>query len=598
VRLYLVKKVNFRYNPGSLKGVFWNIPGETFMLDSPIQEIKSRLDITDVIKDYVNLEKAGSNYRALCPFHSERSPSFFVNPARQIWRCFGGCNEGGDMFQFVMRVEGVEFGDALRILAKKAGVELKKQNKEVETERKRLHDICEEATLFFQRQLRESKRGKEAQEYLEERGIDKETAENWRVGYAPTAKDSLSKYLIGQGYGKEEISRAGVAIFKNNLYDRFRARIMFPIFNLSGYPVGFGGRVFLEKDKRAKYINTPATMLYDKSVLMYGMDKAKIGIRRKRFAVIAEGYTDVILCHKAGYDNVVSSSGTALTAKQLDVLWRYTGKMLTAFDMDEAGNSATEKGIELAMEKGFEVRVIMMPKDTDPADVVKEDAKKWEEYVQSAKPVMEFYFQSVLSKYDISDPHQKGKAAKELLPKIKKIDSDIERAHFVSELARKLKVSEEAIYKEMAKIKEEKREEESVSKKEEKKTKSRRELLEEKIISLCVKDKNLISKLDKEKELLKEDIDNILLHLKGEEVSLSSREKDLIDRLSFLSETEEGECEKEMERCLKEIKKEDLKEKRKKIEEEIKEAEEEGDERKSEELLKKYRDYCKELQSM
>jgi len=571
------------------------------MLDSPIQEIKEKLDITDVIKDYVNLEKAGSNYRALCPFHSERSPSFFVNPARQIWRCFGGCSEGGDMFQFVMRIEGVEFGDALRILAKKAGVELKKQNKEAETKRKRLLDICEETALFFQRQLKESKRGKEAQKYLEERGIDEETADHWKIGYAPAAKDALSKYLIGQGYKKEEISEAGVSIFKNNfVYDRFRARIMFPISNLSGNPVGFGGRVFLEKDTRAKYINTPATTLYDKSVVMYGIDKAKVGIRRKKFAVVAEGYTDVILCHKAGYDNVVSSSGTALTAKQINVLWRYTGKLLTAFDMDEAGGFATERGIELAMEKGFDVRVIMMPQDTDPADIIREEPEKWEEYVKNARPVMEFYFRNVFSKYDISDPHQKGKAAKELLSKIKKVDSDVERAHFVSELSDKLGVNEESIYEEMKKVGgEEKKEERSVPKKEEEAPKSRKELLEEKILSLCIKNKSLVSELKKEDvSLLREEVANAFSHLKGEDVSLKDEEKELLDHLSFFPEAEGIDPGKELARCTRELKKEDLKEKRREIEKEIKEAEKEGDEEKGEELLKKYRDYSKEIQSL
>ncbi len=571
------------------------------MLDSPIQEIKNKLDIVEVVKGYVNLEKAGTNYRALCPFHSENSPSFFVNPARQIWRCFGGCDEGGDMFQFVMRVEGVEFGDALRILAKRAGVELKKQNKEVETKRKRLLDICEASTCFFQRQLQESKKGKEVKKYLFERGITEEEIEKWKIGYAPTAKDALSKYLIGEGYEKEDITQAGVSVCKNDFsYDRFRARIMFPIFNLSGYPVGFGGRVFLEKDKRAKYINTPATVLYDKSVIMYGIDRAKVGIRRRGFGVIAEGYTDVILCHKAGYDNVVSSSGTALTSKQLDVLSRYTKKIFTAFDMDEAGGSATEKGIDLALEKGFDVRVIMMPKDTDPADVIAEEKEKWEDYVKNAQPVMEFYFKNTFSKYNLSDPHQKGKAAKELLPKIKKVDNDIERSYFVTELSRKLKVSEEAVYEEMKKtnLKEAERKEE-VAEKEKKEPKTRRELLEDKIASLCIKDKRALSKIKKEEiAFLREEIANIILHLKEEKQSLSKKEEDLLDYLSFLPETEEFECDKELDKCIRETKKEDIKEKRRKVEEDIKEAEEKGDEKGAEELLKKYRDYSNELQKL
>ncbi len=426
------------------------------MIDSPIQEIKNKLDIVDVIKEYVNLEKAGSNYRALCPFHQEKTPSFFVNQARQIWRCFGGCSEGGDMFQFVMRIEGVEFGDALRILAKKAGVELKKQNKEVETKRKKLLDICETATSFYERQLWGSKKGEEVKKYLTERKITEESIKKWRIGYSPTAKDALSKFLIGEGYKKEDLAEAGVSTGKGGyIFDRFRARIMFPVFNLSGYPVAFGGRVFFEKDERAKYINTPATMLYDKSAVIYGMHNAKVGIRHNGFAVVVEGYTDVILCHQVGFQNVVASSGTALTPRQLDVLRRYTKKLLTAFDMDEAGGSATKKGIDLALEKEFDVRVIMMPEKEDPADIVSRSSEEWERYTKEAKPIISFYFKNILSKYDLSDPHEKGKAAKELLPEIKKIKNSIERSHFVSELSRILGVSEDSVYEELEKVREE-----------------------------------------------------------------------------------------------------------------------------------------------
>jgi DNA primase len=568
------------------------------MNDSPIQEIKNKLSIVDVVREYINLEKAGSNYRALCPFHPEKTPSFFVNESRQIWRCFGGCGEGGDMFQFVMKIEGVEFGDALRILAKKAGVKLSKQNKEVETKRKRLFDICELATCFYERQLWESKKGEVIKKYLKERGIKEESIKEWRIGYSPTAKDALSKFLIGEGYKKEEMIEAGVSTGKGNFtFDRFRARIMFPIFNLSGYPVGFGGRIFFKEDKRAKYINTPATILYDKSAIMYGMQNAKIDIRKEGFAVIVEGYTDVILCHQEGFKNVISSSGTALTLKQLDVLGRYTKKILTAFDMDEAGGAATKKGIDLALEKEFDVRVIMMPDDKDPADVVSKNKKEWEECINNAKPIIYFYFKNILSKYDLSDPHEKGKAAKEILPEIKKIRNSIERSHFVTELSRALGVSEDSVYEEMGKIREEK-----VSENEktlERKEKTRKDLLEEKIACFCIKNEELLKKIEKKDEtFLKEEIKSIFDFLRKEKKSLTKEEKELLDYLSLLPQEEDENKEKEFLDCLREIKKESIKKKLKETEEMMKEAERNGNEEEEEQLIKRFQEYSKELSSL
>ncbi len=570
------------------------------MNDSPIQEIKNKLDIVDVVREYVTLEKAGSNYRAPCPFHAEKTPSFFVNQSRQIWRCFGGCNEGGDMFQFVMKIEGVEFGDALRILAKKAGVKLERQNKETETKRKKLFDICELATLFYERQLWESKKGEEAKKYLLDRGIKEESIREWRIGYAPTAKDALSKFLIREGYQRQDMIEAGVSTGKDNYsFDRFRARIMFPIRNLSGYPVAFGGRILFKKDDRAKYINTPSTILYDKSAIAYGMYSAKIDIRKKGLAVIAEGYTDVILCHQEGHKNVISSSGTALTPKQLDILGRYTKKILTAFDMDEAGGSATKKGIDMALEKGFDVRVIMMPENTDPADIISRDKEEWERYVKEAKPVISFYFKNILSKYDLSDPHEKGKAAKEILPEIKKIRNSIERSHFVSELARSLGVREESIYEEMkgVKIESEKPLKENTPGKKEK---TRRQLLEEKVACFCVKNSNLLEKIgEKEKDLFKEEVKNIFNYLKDEKKELSKEEEDFLNYLALLPHNDkEADMERELLSCLKEIKKEDVKRKLKETEHLIQEAERSGNEKKEEELIKKFQEYSKELQSL
>ncbi len=573
------------------------------MTDSPIEEIKSKLDIVELVREYVNLEKAGSNYRAHCPFHFEKTPSFFVNPSRQIWRCFGGCNEGGDIFQFVMNIEGVEFGDALRLLANKANVELKRQDPQVETKRKRLFEICELSTLFFERQLHSSKQGKKAKEYLLERGMTEETIKKWRLGYAPISKDGLSKFLIGEGYERNDIKEAGVSVGKGDaLYDRFRARIIFPIFNLSGSPVGFGGRVVFKGDERAKYINTPGTVLYDKSAVLYGLHNAKVGIRKRGHAVLAEGYTDVILCHQAGYENVVSSSGTALTSKQLEILGRYTRSIRTAFDMDEAGGSATKKGIDMALQKEFDVRVIMMPEDEDPADIVSRSAKEWENYIEDARPAMEFYFRHILSKYDLSDPHEKGRAAKELLPEIKRIRNSIERSHFLSRLAEKLDVSEESIFEEMKRVdikEEEEKEDSSPGPSEERREKSRKEVLEDRIGALCANHEELAREVEEETvSLFREEIKNLILYIKKEKDSLSEKEKELFDRLSlFAGEEDEERSKKELKECLCEIRKENIKEILGNLEKRIREAEKEGDEKKQEELLREYQKYSRELKN-
>ncbi len=249
-------------------------------MNSDIEEIKARLNIVDVVGSYIKLEKAGINYRARCPFHNEKSASFFVSPSRQLWHCFGGCNEGGDIFKFVMKIEGVDFVDALKILADKAGITLKKDSedyKKIKNERQVLIDLLERSTKFYTTQLEKSKTGKEAIDYLLKRGMKEETIKDWRLGYAPDTWTGLSDYLIGQGFKREDIVSAGLGIKKDvvKFFDRFRSRIMFPICDLNSQVAGFTGRIF-NSDDEAKYLNTPNTLLYDKSRALYGMDKAKL----------------------------------------------------------------------------------------------------------------------------------------------------------------------------------------------------------------------------------------------------------------------------------------------------------------------------------
>jgi DNA primase len=423
-------------------------------MDSQIEEIKNKLNVLDVVSGYIKLTKTGINYRGLCPFHSEKGPSFFVSPTRQMWKCFG-CGKGGDIFEFVKEIEGVEFGDALRLLASKAGVELKRENPQVSSERKRLYEICDLACAFFEKQLGNSAFGKEAKEYLLKRGITEESIKKWRLGYSPDTWQGLSDFLVGRGYTRDEIVLAGLAVKSekgNNPYDRFRGRIIFPILDPNSQVIGFGARIFKNQDKKetAKYINTPQTLLYDKSNVLYGLNYAKVSVRKQNQCVLVEGYTDAIMCHQAGFDNTVAVSGTALTPRHLNTLKRYTENLLLSFDMDSAGDTATRRGINLAESQGFNIKVV----DTysgakDPAEIILENPKNWEDSVKNARSIMDFYFDSAFSKFNKADPKDKKEIARIILPAIKRMQNKIEQSHWAQRLAEKLGVSQEAVLEEL-----------------------------------------------------------------------------------------------------------------------------------------------------
>jgi len=436
---------------------------------SPVDEIKSRLDILEVIGSYIRLSKAGRNYKARCPFHSERTPSFMVSPERQIWHCFG-CNLGGDIFAFVKQIEGVEFGDALRLLASRAGVVLKRQDPVVQTKRKRLYETCELAAKFFQKQL-ESKTGQKAFSYLtKERGVKNQTIKEWRLGWAPDEWRALSDFLKDRGYNDEEILQAGLTVqpetdqarggnygTKTN-YDRFRSRIMFPLFDIQGQIVGFAGRIFGKEDANVgKYINTPQTILYDKSRLLYGLNFAKLQLREKNLCVFVEGNLDVIMSHQAEVKNTVATSGTALTPEHLKIINRYTDNLVFAFDMDLAGETATRRSIDMALENDFNVKITQIGQK-DPADLIKQNPSAWEKAIDAAVSVMDYYFKTVFAKYPSTNSGQvnsedKKQIGKILLPLIKKIPNEILRGHWIGELGKKLKTDEKALYAEMQKIK-------------------------------------------------------------------------------------------------------------------------------------------------
>jgi DNA primase len=530
-------------------------------MNSEIEQIKSRLNIVDVVGEYIKLEKAGINYRALCPFHNEKTPSFFVSPSRQMWHCFGGCNEGGDIFKFVMKIEGIEFIDALKLLAKKAGVQLKTSSKkyeEIKTQREKLLDICKKATIFFSTQLNKSKTGLEAKDYLMKRGLKEETIKEWKIGYSPSTWDSLCNYLIGLGYERKDIIDAGLASEK--FFDRFRSRIIFPICDFNGQPVGFTGRVF-NSDDEAKYLNTPNTLLYDKSQALYGLDKAKVEIRKNDSCVLVEGNVDCIMSHQSGVKNCLAVSGTALTPAHLGIIKRFSNNLILSFDMDLAGNNATKKGIDMALKNGFNVKVISMNSEKDPADIILSSGEdEWKKIIKEAKPINQFYFDLSFKDRDVRSVEDKKKIVSELLPIFKKIDNTIEQTYWIQKLAEKLSIREDDIRQEMKKVNLPKQE---VEVQKEKTGKSRKELLEEAILSMVLIEPSMVETLTEEQKRLftfleKENNDSYII-MKSE-----------------LLKEEDIDINEEWRKCVYEIEKIYKEEKRKKIMADIKEKEKEG----------------------
>ncbi|OGZ33848.1 MAG: DNA primase [Candidatus Portnoybacteria bacterium RBG_19FT_COMBO_36_7] len=592
---------------------------------SPVDEIKSRLDILEVIGSYIKVSKAGRNYKARCPFHSEKTPSFMVSPERQIWHCFG-CGLGGDIFAFVKQIEGIEFGDALRLLANRAGVVLKRQDPVIQTKRRRIYEICELAAKFFEKQ-RESKTGKKAYNYLiKERGVKNQTIKEWRLGWAPDEWRSLSEFLQSRGYKDDEILQAGLTVEPQNdgkkiqgtktNYDRFRSRIIFPLFDIQGQIVGFAGRIFGKDDSNVgKYINTPQTMLYDKSRLLYGLNFAKVALREKNLCVFVEGNLDIIMSHQAGIKNTVATSGTALTPEHLKIINRYTENIVFAFDTDAAGETATKRSIDMALENDFNVRIAQMSQK-DPADLIKQNPSTWEKAINQAISVMDYYFKTVFAPSTSSGqahptqltPEEKKQAAKVLLPIIKKIPNQIVRGHWIGEAAKKLKTDEKILYAEMEKAKlqpsaaESKTAETPAAPQE----KSRTDELEERLLSLFLTFPEILKNFNEEAKdyLSSEKTLKILTELKS---SYSPAKKDKcldilkkklpeelrgqVDCLSFKNEQfgiDEAGAQCEINECLQALKVIKIKEQMAGLTFEIREAQQEKNKKKLHKILKKF----------
>jgi len=431
---------------------------------SPIEEIKEKINIVDLINRFVRLQKAGINYKANCPFHNEKTPSFFVSPTRQTYKCFG-CGKGGDIFQFIQDIENVEFGDALRELARQSGVVLKREDPQIKTARQRLYEMMEIATQTFEENLK-SPQGETPLKYLLDRALKEENIKKFRVGFALDSWDALLKKMRASGYKDEEIEKAGLVISAqtdsgagnrlktSRFYDRFRARITFPVMDFSGQVVGFSARVLPEADeKTAKYINTPETLIYNKSHLLYGLYQARQEMRQKNFALAVEGNMDCIMSHQAGVINTIATSGTALTADQLKIIRRYTDNIVFSFDSDGAGIKATEKAIEMAVLQEFNVKIMITKEGKDPADFIKLHADLWTQEIDKAQIAMDFYFDEIFQKYKPESLDGQKKIAAFLLPKIKIIPNAIERAHWLKKLSDLIHVKEDILNEEIKKIK-------------------------------------------------------------------------------------------------------------------------------------------------
>jgi DNA primase len=592
------------------------------MIGSPIEDIKARLDIVEVIGNYIKVQKCGANYRACCPFHSEKKPSFFISPVRQIWHCFG-CGKGGDIFGFIKEIERIEFGDALNILAQKAGIQLKAIKPELITERQNIYEICELACKFFEKQLEGNNAGQAVKKYLLGRSITEESIKKWRIGYAPDNFRGLSDFLTSQGYKIKEVVKSGLAIEndRGNYYDRFQSRVMFPVFDMNSHIVGFGGRIFgpKEKEEIAKYVNTPSTLLYDKSRTLYGLDKAKVEIRRRDAVVLVEGYTDCILAHQSGQENTVAASGTALTLFQLNILKRYSENLILAFDMDLAGDTATKRGIDLAQSLDFNIKVVTTPQDTDPADVISKDPKEWEKLIGQAKSILDFYFDNTLAQFDRKTPEGKKEISKILLPVIKKIPNKIVQSHWIQKLAKNLEVKTEDVEEELKKTKDQNYNliDGEIEQDLKPVTKSRKEKIEERLLSLilrkpenhklfCEKDICLLGEntsgfISKFKNFFKEeqDLADFKIKFATFQKDLSPKELEFLNPLFLKAEIDEEFCEmdpgQEAHFCLQEIRGFNIKEKLEKIAKEIKKSENDKDYKKIEDLVRQFNDLSKEL---
>ena len=554
-------------------------------MNSPVEEIKSRINIVDLVGSYVRLTKAGANFKALCPFHTERTASFNVSPARQIWHCFG-CSKGGDAFRFIMEIEGMDFPEALKFLAERTGVVLKRGAPCLCRGLKGYPGIFGKTTKFFGCHLRNP-----IAQYLRDRGLKDETIKEFRLGYASNEWRALSTYLAAKGFTAIEMEKAGLAVGRRQTridtqtnvdgYDRFRSRIMFPIFDYQGRAIAFGGRIFPERENEAKYINSPETILYQKSKVLYGLHVAKNDILKSGQAVVVEGYMDMIMAYQAGVRGTVASSGTALGVDQMRILRRLCDKLVMAFDMDQAGQAAADRGIQLALQSGFDITVMDLGNYKDPADAVRDDPVFFQNAVPSARHIVQFYLDSVLRTFAPDTPEGKRACERAVLPVISALSSELERAHWVRILGELLRIGEDVLWRALSRIRSGDRidaEHESLANNQH--TPSRKRLLEERLLGILASSPVLAAQhLTRINDaLFAPERLEILFHLRGG-ATLADSTRAALGRIALEAEMTAdsiADWDGEYARCYRELEKEYIKEQMGKLSVEIQRAEQES----------------------
>lgn len=426
------------------------------MSDS-VQQIKDRLNIIDVISPYVELHRAGKNFKGKSPFTAEKTPSFYVSPDRGMYYCFS-TSQGGDMFTFVQAMEGVDFKESLKILAAKAGVELVAEDPKKKTERERWYAAIQDATTYYVEQLQKTP---EALAYLENRGVTKATLQKWQIGFAPGPPQHgwrmVKEHLEGKSYTKDELFKVGLikgADGGKEPFDVFRDRIMFPLFDQNSKVIAFSGRILHPDEKSPKYVNSPETELYKKSELLFGYDKARQGIRQLNFSLIVEGQFDVVMAHQAGYANTVAVSGTALTLHHVQLLERLSDRVVLALDADRAGIAAMKKAAELMLKRGIDVKVAEMPLGKDPADIIRADAALFKQIVGKSVHVIDFLLH-VLTREENDERALKRRTRAEILPFLLLLPDRIDQEHFVGVVATAIRSTTDAVRFELEKLREE-----------------------------------------------------------------------------------------------------------------------------------------------
>lgn len=566
-----------------------------------IEQIKDRLDIVEIVSNYLTLKKAGANLKANCPFHNEKTPSFMISPERQTFHCFG-CNEGGDIFTFIEKMEGVDFYNALKILAEKAGVALKTNSvkygeREFKSDKKtRIYEINDWTKKLYHKILTDHPKAEKARKYLKSRGMSESSIAEFEIGYAPASWDLLIKFLKTKGFDENEMVQAGAAIRneKGSVYDRFRGRIMFPINNIMGLTVAFTSRILEDDPNQAKYINSAESPVYIKGKTIYGLDKAKMAIKKEDLAVFVEGNMDVIACHQAGFKNVVATSGTAMTPEQLKILNRYASVIALSFDHDEAGEAAMKKAVKIALQNDINTKIISIEGPfKDPDEAIKADPKNWQRAIENSRPSLEYWIDLLIRKNPDLSVLTKKAIAKEILPVIKTIFSDIEKEYYVKYLAKKLSVAEKTILSTLEKTKQP---EENRIKSDE--VNAENLGITEKILGIVWSDPELLSKCTKT-ALLKSDNPKLEKFVKMvnekqiDKAKISPEAVSIINQYSMVALKELGDNDpeiisSELEYLFARLRSEKKEHLKADFAQKIKDAEEKGDKKRVKELLEEF----------